>query len=64
MKWNIVNLIVPKTHKESWHRFISRIETDIFLEQSMAYKVLKTSIAQTRTLLKLIIYKIKMDKTL
>jgi hypothetical protein len=32
---------VSKTHKESWDRFISRIETDIFGEQSMAYKVFK-----------------------
>jgi hypothetical protein len=33
--------IVSKTHKESWDRFICRIEADIFGEQSMAYKVLK-----------------------
>jgi hypothetical protein len=33
--------IVFKTNKESWDRFIGRIETDIFGEQSMAYKVLK-----------------------
>jgi hypothetical protein len=38
---NIAKAIVSKTHKESWDRFISRIETDIFGEQSMAYKVLK-----------------------
>ena len=38
---NIAKTIVSKTHKESWDRFISRIETDIFGEQSMAYKVLK-----------------------
>src|SRR5215510_13644971 len=38
---NIAKTTVSKTHKESWDRFISRIETDIFGEQSMAYKVLK-----------------------
>src|SRR5215469_5511145 len=38
---NIAKIILSKTHKESWDRFISRIETDIFGEQSMAYKVLK-----------------------
>ena len=38
---NIAKKIVSKTHKESWDRFISRIDTDIFGEQSMAYKVLK-----------------------
>src|SRR5215468_5463119 len=38
---NIAKTVVSTTHKESWDRFISRIETDIFGEQSMAYKVLK-----------------------
>jgi len=33
--------IASKTHKESWDRFIFRIEPDILGEQSMAYKVLK-----------------------
>ena len=33
--------IVSKTHKESWDRFICRIESDIFGEQNMTYKVLK-----------------------
>ena len=41
IKRNIAKTIVSKTHKESWDRFISRTETDIFGEQSMAYKVLK-----------------------
>ena len=41
IKRNIAKTIVSKTHKESWDRFISRIEFDIFGEQSMAYKVLK-----------------------
>ena len=41
IKRNIVKTIISKTHKESWGRFISRIESDIFGEQSMAYKVLK-----------------------
>ena len=40
-KRNIAKTMVSKTHKESWDRFISRIESDIFGEQSMAYKVLK-----------------------
>jgi hypothetical protein len=30
-----------KHHRESWDRFICRIEADIFGEQSVAYKVLK-----------------------
>jgi predicted DsbA family dithiol-disulfide isomerase len=38
---NIAKTIFSKTHKESWDRFISRIESDIFGEKSMAYKVLK-----------------------
>ena len=33
--------IVSKTHKESWDRFICRIESDISGEQNMAYRVLK-----------------------
>jgi len=41
IKRNIAKTIVSKTHKESWDRFISGIESDIFGEQSMAYKVLK-----------------------
>ena len=41
IKRNIVKTIVSKTHKEFWDRFISRIESDIFGEQSMAYEVLK-----------------------
>ena len=41
IKRNITKTIVSKAHKESWDRFISGIETDIFGEKSMAYKVLK-----------------------
>ena len=41
IKRNTAKTIVSKTHNESWDRFISRIESDIFGEQSMAYKVLK-----------------------
>ena len=41
IKKNIAKIIASKTHKESWDRFISRIEFDIFGEQSMASKVLK-----------------------
>jgi hypothetical protein len=41
IKRNIAETIFSKTHKESWDRFISRIESDIFGEQSMAYKVPK-----------------------
>jgi len=37
----MVKIIVSKTHKESWDRFIFRIKAAIFGEQSMAYKVLK-----------------------
>ena len=33
--------VVSKTHKESWDRFICRIESDISGEQNMAYRVLK-----------------------
>jgi hypothetical protein len=40
MKRNMVKTIVSKTHKESWDRFICRIEAGIFGEHSMAYKVL------------------------
>ena len=63
IKRNIAKTIVSKTHKESWDRFISRIASDIFGEQSIAYKVLK-HLNRTKTLLKLITQKIKMDKTL
>ena len=52
IKRNIAKTIVSKTHKESWDSFISRIESNIFGEQSMAYKVLK-HLNQTKTLLKL-----------
>jgi hypothetical protein len=38
---NIAKTIVSRTHKESWDIFISRIDTDIFGEQNMTYKVLK-----------------------
>jgi len=38
IKRNTAKTIVSKTHKDSWDRFISRIEYDIFGEQSMAYK--------------------------
>jgi hypothetical protein len=41
IKRNIAKTILSKTHKESWDRFICRIESDIFGEQSMACKVLK-----------------------
>jgi Glu-tRNA(Gln) amidotransferase subunit E-like FAD-binding protein len=41
IKRNMAKTIVSKTHKESWNRFMCRIEVDIFGEQSMAYKVLK-----------------------
>jgi hypothetical protein len=41
IKRNIAKTIVSKTHNESWDRFMCNIETDIFGEQSMAYKVLK-----------------------
>jgi len=41
MKRNTAKTIFSKTHRESWDRFISRIEADIFGEQSMAYKALK-----------------------
>ena len=41
-KMNTVKTTVSKTHKESWDRFISRIECDISGKQSTAYKVLKT----------------------
>ena len=58
-KRNTAKTIVSKTHKESWDRFIFRIETDILGEQSMVYKVLNTSMEQTRTLFKLITQKIK-----
>jgi len=32
IKRNIAKTIVSKTHKKSWDRFISRIESDIFGE--------------------------------
>ena len=32
---------MSKAHKESWDKFIYKIEVDIFGEQNMAYKVLK-----------------------
>jgi hypothetical protein len=41
IKRNTVKKIVSKTHKESWDRFICRIETDTFGEQNIAYEVLK-----------------------
>jgi len=41
IKRNMAKTIVSKTHKESWNRFICRIEVHIFGEQSMDYKVLK-----------------------
>jgi hypothetical protein len=41
IKRNTANKMVSKTHKESWDRFISRIETDIFGKQNVACKVLK-----------------------
>ena len=41
IKRNIAKTIVSRTLKESRDRFISRIESDIFGGQSMAYKVLK-----------------------
>ena len=59
IKRNMAKTIVSKTHKESWDRFICRIEADIFGEQSMAYKVLNTSTEQTTAPLKLITQKIK-----
>ena len=37
----MVKIIVSKTNKESWDRFIFRIKAAIFGEQSMAYKVIK-----------------------
>ena len=41
IKRNIAETTVSKTHKESWDRFISRIESDIFGEKNMAVKALK-----------------------
>jgi len=41
IKRNIAKIIVSKAHKESWDTFISRIKSDNYGEQSMAYKVLK-----------------------
>jgi hypothetical protein len=40
-KRNIAKTMVSKTHKESWDRFTNRIESDIFGDENMAYKVLK-----------------------
>ena len=37
----MTNTVVCRTRKESWDRFICRIESDVFGEQNMAYKVLK-----------------------
>jgi len=41
IKRKTAKTVVSKTHKEFLDRFISRIESDIFGEQSKAYKVLK-----------------------
>ena len=41
IKRNMAKTVVSKTHKESWDRFICRIEAGIFGEKSLAYKVLK-----------------------
>ena len=41
IKRNIAKIIASKAHKESWDRFICRIESDTFGKQSMTYKVLK-----------------------
>ena len=38
---NMAKAIVSETHEESWDGFICRIESDIFGEQNMAYRVLK-----------------------
>ena len=40
-KRNTAEIIVSKAHKESWDRFICKIEADIFGEPNTAYKVLK-----------------------
>jgi len=41
IKRNTAKTTVCKTHKESWGRFVCRIDAEILGEQSMTYKVQK-----------------------